>query len=787
MTNEITLKITIDGKEAIGQLKLTDENIKQLYQSFKFGKQEVNNFTTALSQGLNNAREMIIGFKEAFGVVAQSFNTHLQAYQEQESALVKLNTALKQTNQYTEDNVKALTDYAAQLQQTTIYGDEVTETVMAQLIAMGLSVEQTKQATLQAANLATVMGTDLNSAARAMADLFNGNSGMIGRYVKGLDETIIKSGDLNKIMTMLNERIGGQAEAMGNTAAGQIAKMNNAIGDLKENTGQLLSNALGPFVSMIADLTGKLNQLSPGLTGVIGLAGSLTTAFVTLRVTGIIPAITSIELFGTAITGLRLTLIKTGIGALIVALGFGLAELAKAYEKWQDAEAKGKESYQNILDQIKNDAIGLEKEQLNKLLSESESEKNRLESEINKLKNDIENAKKVVITKDKEGFEYRNYYETEESKALSKQLEQQQQLLKLETDKIKIYKELTESKSVSKKLADEEIKKEFDRNTTILSERQRHEDAILKLTTDNDLLILEKKKQNLIEQIKLYKKFGQDVTGLTNQLKEVELEINIKAKPPKIELPDILPFEPEELADVQYGNVLDYARLSKEREIEIWYNAELEKIKIYENSAEMLDALNEEKNRRLADLEKERTNQTLDAYSQMFANLSVLFGKHTAAYKAMAIAQTIVETYKAATAALSPPPIGAGPLFGPILAITTLAAGFANVAKISATNVGGFAEGGRLPRGKAGFVEGWHNEIIAPEKTFVEIFKNELRPQIYNSIQPSYNNESKELKESLTRLNRRLDEGIVAVAYLDEYEANKIYRTGHYNKLKGTL
>jgi hypothetical protein len=39
MSNEITLKITIDGKEAIGQLQLTDENINQLYQSFKYGKQ----------------------------------------------------------------------------------------------------------------------------------------------------------------------------------------------------------------------------------------------------------------------------------------------------------------------------------------------------------------------------------------------------------------------------------------------------------------------------------------------------------------------------------------------------------------------------------------------------------------------------------------------------------------------------------------------------------------------------------------------------------------------------
>jgi len=130
-TNEIKLTIKIDNKDAIASIQLTDENAQQLYKSFKYGKQEVNGFTTALSQGLNNAREMIIGFKEAFSIISQSFTTHLQAYQQQEAALVKLNTVLQQTNQYTEDNVKALTDYAAQLQQTTIYGDEVTVSIHA--------------------------------------------------------------------------------------------------------------------------------------------------------------------------------------------------------------------------------------------------------------------------------------------------------------------------------------------------------------------------------------------------------------------------------------------------------------------------------------------------------------------------------------------------------------------------------------------------------------------------------------------------------------------------------
>lgn len=47
--NEIKLKITIDNKEAVASIKLTDENIQELYKSFKYGKQEVNGLITAIS------------------------------------------------------------------------------------------------------------------------------------------------------------------------------------------------------------------------------------------------------------------------------------------------------------------------------------------------------------------------------------------------------------------------------------------------------------------------------------------------------------------------------------------------------------------------------------------------------------------------------------------------------------------------------------------------------------------------------------------------------------------
>jgi len=69
-----------------------------------------------------------------------------------------------------------------------------------------------------------------------------------------------------------------------------------------------------------------------------------------------------------------------------------------------------------------------------------------------------------------------------------------------------------------------------------------------------------------------------------------------------------------------------------------------------------------------------------------------LMGEESKAGKALAVGQALINTYSAASAALAPPPVGAGPIFGPIAAIGAVAAGMANVKKIMSTKIPG-AEG----------------------------------------------------------------------------------------------
>jgi hypothetical protein len=87
-----------------------------------------------------------------------------------------------------------------------------------------------------------------------------------------------------------------------------------------------------------------------------------------------------------------------------------------------------------------------------------------------------------------------------------------------------------------------------------------------------------------------------------------------------------------------------------------------------------------------------------------------LIGENTAAGKALAVGQTLINTYSAATAALAPPPIGAGPIFGPIAAAGAIASGLANVKSIIATDIPG-AEGETGPTGGEPSTPGSNTQI----------------------------------------------------------------------------
>ena len=107
-----------------------------------------------------------------------------------------------------------------------------------------------------------------------------------------------------------------------------------------------------------------------------------------------------------------------------------------------------------------------------------------------------------------------------------------------------------------------------------------------------------------------------------------------------------------------------------------------EQIKLAKKAGMDTVALEKKKQEEIGKIKQQQLFADLDNASKAMGAMRGLMNEESAAAKALAIGQTLIETYKGATAALSPPPTGAGPLFGPILAAATVAMGLKNVQQI---------------------------------------------------------------------------------------------------------
>ena len=162
------------------------------------------------------------------------------------------------------------------------------------------------------------------------------------------------------------------------------------------------------------------------------------------------------------------------------------------------------------------------------------------------------------------------------------------------------------------------------------------------------------------------------------------------------------------IADIQALNateleLIDVQQKAKEDKAKEFYDRGIINEQEYQNA--------------LAQIAKQADEKRLDSYSKTLSDttssLKSALGEGNALYKAAAITETVINTYKAATAAYSamaPIPI-IGPALGVAAAAAAVAAGAANVAKIRSAR----EQGGSLSAGQASTIaERGKPEVIMP-------------------------------------------------------------------------
>jgi hypothetical protein len=231
----------------------------------------------AISKVGSTLKTAFAGFLALQGVqeVGSLLKSSLDNFAEAEAAQIQLQRVLKTTGGQAGVTAAEIAELAEATMMSTKFDDDVTLQAAAQLARFkNISGPLFKETLMLSQDMATVLGQDLSSAAemlgKALSDPTEGLSKlkragvMLGEDKEDLVKFFQETGDAASaqavIMAELRKQFEGAASAEQDTFGGQLAKMNNLIGELKESIGEQLAPVV---VDLLKNINVFLGGTSP--------------------------------------------------------------------------------------------------------------------------------------------------------------------------------------------------------------------------------------------------------------------------------------------------------------------------------------------------------------------------------------------------------------------------------------------------------------------------------------------------------------------------------------------
>ena len=219
--------------------------------------------TAGLTQGLKglNAGALATAGGMAAAAVAvkktvDALNQCEAAYREQQKAEIALQQAAKNNPYLNSESVANLKAFAGELQKVSNIGDEMSIKVMAQLAATGRTEDQIRDIMAAAADMAAVTGDSLESAAQKLNATLNGNAGMLGRQITGINNLTKAELENGKAIELVAAQYKGSAQATADVGT----QLSNAWGDFKENIGRGWQTVTQPVKQFFLDVLTNINE-----------------------------------------------------------------------------------------------------------------------------------------------------------------------------------------------------------------------------------------------------------------------------------------------------------------------------------------------------------------------------------------------------------------------------------------------------------------------------------------------------------------------------------------------
>jgi len=254
-----------------------------------------------------------------------------KAAAEDEQSQVQLANALRNVVGASNSTVKSVEDFITKATLSSGIADDKLRPAFQRLVTSTKDVGEAQKLTNLAMEIATAKHLDVETVANALAKAHDGNMGALKKLGVSLDEGTVKSKDFGKAVEELGNTFKGSLAADGETAAGKMVRIQNAMNEAKESIGYAFLPALNalantfksiaPFITEHADLIGKVMMV------VIGLSGAI------LAVNGAIKAWEATTKAFTAVqAALNIVMSMNPIALVIIAIVALVAAIVLAYQ-----------------------------------------------------------------------------------------------------------------------------------------------------------------------------------------------------------------------------------------------------------------------------------------------------------------------------------------------------------------------------------------------------------------------------------------------------------------------
>ena len=281
----------------------------------------VSALSTFDNKGLKKAKKEVSAFDKqiksfakvfatAFSVTALSkySKAAVKAFMADEKAAKSLEQQLKNTGyQFSAPGVEL---YIANLQKSTGVLDDELRPAFQRLLTVTGSITKSQDALSTALNTSAATGRSLGEVTTALSRGFAGNTTGLSRLGAGLSKTLLKTGDMNKIMEELNTMFAGQAAARLDTYAGKMDLLKVASANASETIGKSLLDALAALGNdnSIAGLSNNMEDFATATAEVItglGIVAERLKKLTTIPGVGSIFDVKNIPVLGGYIGGLQ--------------------------------------------------------------------------------------------------------------------------------------------------------------------------------------------------------------------------------------------------------------------------------------------------------------------------------------------------------------------------------------------------------------------------------------------------------------------------------------------------